>query len=77
MYTITTPMRTGAYVASGEEWGTVAYVSYGPIYKRSAYPSPAEVKLEFACPYCATLTGWLKNESPPRKCWACGAPRKN
>lgn len=31
---------------------------------------------EFLCSYCSTVSAWRAGDAPPRKCWACGAPRQ-
>lgn len=30
----------------------------------------------FTCAYCRTVSAWRAGDAPPRKCWACGAPRQ-
>lgn len=71
-------MNTSAAAYSMYSMDTVctmdsAYLPAGSIRLAAPIFTPARV---FTCPYCDTVTEWRGQDVPPKKCWACGAPRK-
>ena len=63
---------------SGDMYTCVGTGSYAPSRSVHAlYRNVEPVKTRFCCPFCATVSEWRRDESSPKKCWACGAPRKS